>query len=150
MNPKLKITLEVVAIAALALLVVPSPAIADDVPDGLLVGWKGKELCQKLSEDAQVRLVRCTLPPGTAHVCHSHPAYISYVLSGGKAELQDEKGTRRLDLGTGTFADRPPTAWHEVANVGETTLQFLIVEKKYQPAPRVSQSVCPKRRSGAP
>ncbi len=147
MNSRLKITREAFAIAALALLVVPFPAIADDVPDGLLVEWKGEELCQKLVEDAQVRVVRCTLPPGTAHVCHSHPASRAYVLSGGKAEVQDERGTRRLDLGTGTFADRPPLAWHEVANVGETTLQFLVVEKKYQPAPVVSQSVCPKRTS---
>jgi len=39
--------------------------------------------------------------PGTAHVCHSHPSYVYYVLSGGKAEVKDDKGTRKADLATG-------------------------------------------------
>jgi quercetin dioxygenase-like cupin family protein len=145
MNTKLKITLALAANAALALLVAPVSAFVDDVPDGLSVEWRGERPCQKLTEDAQILVVRCTLPPGTAHVCHSHPASISYILSGGKAEVRDERGTRRVELVTGSFTDRPPLQWHEVANVGETTLQFLVVEKKYQTATPVSQSVCPKR-----
>ena len=56
------------------------------------------------------------------HVCHSHPSYISYVLSGGKAQVQDEKGTRQVELRTGSYADVPPVPWHEVTNTGETTL----------------------------
>jgi quercetin dioxygenase-like cupin family protein len=147
MNLKSKIALAVVAVVALGLLAAPFPATADDVPDGLSVEWQGKKPCEKLFEDAQVRVARCTFPPGAAHVCHSHPSYVFYVLSGGKAEVQDEKGTRKVDIATGTFADSPPVSWHEVANVGETTLQFLVVEKKYQTAPSVSQTVCPKRTS---
>jgi hypothetical protein len=66
---------------------------------------------------------------------------------GGTAELQDEKGTRKVDLATGAFTESPPVPWHDVANAGETTLQFLIVEKKYEPAPHVSQALCPTRTS---
>jgi len=39
----------------------------------------------------------------------------------------------------------PPVPWHEVTNIGNTTLQFLNVEKKYRPAPSVSQTVCPSK-----
>jgi len=56
-----------------------------------------------LFEDAQIRVSRCTLPPGTAQVCHSRPSYVYYALSGGKAEVKDEKGTRKADLATGVF-----------------------------------------------
>ena len=77
-------------------------------------------------------------------MCHSHPSYVTYVLSGGKAQVQDEKGTRKIDLVTGAFVDAPPTPWHAVTNIGETTLQVLVVEKKYQTASPLSQAACPK------
>ena len=71
-----------------------------------------------------------------------HPAYLFYVLSGGKAQVRDEKGTREVEIRAGSHVDAPPVPWHEVANIGNTTLQFLNVEKKYRPAPSVSQTVC--------
>jgi quercetin dioxygenase-like cupin family protein len=148
MNSKSKITpAAVVAGAMLGVLVAPLTAWAEDVPDALSVEWQGKKPCEKLFEDAQVRIARCTFPPGVVHVCHSHPAYLSYVLSGGEGQVQDEKGTRKVDVVTGALLDVPPTPWHEFANVGSTTLQFLVVEKKYQPASPVSQTVCPKGTS---
>ena len=97
MNSKSKITLAIIG-AALGLLVAPFAALADDVPDALSVEWQGKKLCEMLFEDAQVRVARCTFPPGAVHVCHSHPAYLSYVLSGGQGQVQDERGTRRSTL----------------------------------------------------
>ena len=97
MNSKSKITLAIIG-AALGLLVAPFAALADDVPDALSVEWQGKKLCEKLYEDAQIRVARCTFPPGAVHVCHSHPAYVSYVLSGGQGQVQDERGTRRSTL----------------------------------------------------
>ena len=145
MNPKSKVTLP--AAVALGLLAASFPASADDVPDGLSVEWQGKKPCEKLYEDTQVLVARCTFPPGAVHLCHTHPSYVYYVLSGGKAEVQDEKGKRKVDVATGAVVDSPPVPWHELANVGETTLQFLIVEKKYQTTPHVSQTECPKRTS---
>ena len=93
----------------------------------------------------QVRISRCSFPPGATHVCHSHPAYLFYVLSGGKAQVRDEKGTREVEIRSGSHVDAPPVPWHEVTNIGNTTLQFLNVEKKYRPAPSVSQTVCPSK-----
>ena len=72
------------ALFAVALAVTPSVAEAADVPDALSVEWEGKHPCEKLFEDAQVRIARCTFPPAAVHVCHAHPAYLSYVVSGGQ------------------------------------------------------------------
>src|SRR5262245_65632198 len=93
---------------------------AADVPDALSVEWQGKHPCEKLFEDAQVRVARCTFPPGTVHVCHSHPSYLSYTVSGGRGQVQDEKGTRNIDVLVGRFVDNPPTPWHEFTNTGDT------------------------------
>src|SRR6478672_3198557 len=89
------------------------------------------------SRNAQVLVARCTFPPGAMHVCHSHPSYLSYVVSGGQAQIQDEKGVRKVNVVAGALADVPPTPWHELTNVGDTTLQFVVVEKKYQAGPKV-------------
>ena len=40
-----------------------------DAPsDALSVEWQGKKPCDKLFEDAQVRIARCTFPPGAMTV----------------------------------------------------------------------------------
>jgi beta-alanine degradation protein BauB len=142
MNTKSKTVQAVVVGAVLSLSVVPFMAMADDVPGALAVEWDGKKPCEKLFEDDHVRVARCTFPKGAVHVCHSHPSYLTYVLSGGQAEMQDDKGKRKIEVVAGAFADVPPVPWHEFANIGETTLQYLVVEKKYQPAPAANQSVC--------
>jgi quercetin dioxygenase-like cupin family protein len=136
--------LVVVSSAVLGLLVRPTAAPAESVPDALSVEWQGKKPCEKLSEDAEVRVARCTLPPGAVHVCHSHPSYFFYVLSGGQGLVQDEKGTRKIEVLAGALVDARAAPWHEFANIGETTLEFLIIEKKYQAAPPVDRAACPK------
>ena len=77
-----------------------SVAQAAEVPDALSVEWQGKHPCEKLFEDAQVRVARCTFPPGAVHVCHAHPSYLAYVVSGGRGQIQDEKGIRKIDVMT--------------------------------------------------
>jgi beta-alanine degradation protein BauB len=134
-----------VVFLSITVLVAPGAAMGEDVPDALSVEWQGQKPCEKLFEDAQVRMSRCTFPPGAMHVCHSHPSHVFYVLSGGKAQVQDEKGTRQIEVRTGSHVDVPPVPWHEVTNVGDTTLQFLVVEKKYQVAPPASQTACPSK-----
>jgi quercetin dioxygenase-like cupin family protein len=79
---------------------------------------------------------------------HSHPGYLSYVVNGGQGQIQDEKGIRKIDVVSGALLDVPPTPWHEFANVGDTTIQFVVVEKKYQVVPTVSQAACPKETIG--
>jgi quercetin dioxygenase-like cupin family protein len=121
--------------AAIGLLISTSVAMSEDVPDALSVEWQGKHPCEKLYEDAQIRAIRCTFPPGAVHVRHSHPAYIVYTLSGGKAKVEDERGTRKVEPRTGTFNVNSPVSWHEFTNTGDTTISYVIVEKKYEPVP---------------
>jgi quercetin dioxygenase-like cupin family protein len=132
------------AILAFSITVAASPMNAESVPDALSVEWKGAHPCEKLFEDAQVRVARCTFPPGAVHVCHSHPSYLSYVVSGGRGQIQDEKGVRKVEIVTGALVDAQPIPWHEFTNLGDTTIQFVVVEKKYQAGPMVDQSSCPK------
>ena len=101
------------ALSSVALAATLSVAQAADVPDALSVEWQGNHPCEKLFEDAQVLVARCTFPPGAMHVCHSHPSYLSYVVSGGQAQIQDEKGVRKVNVVAGALADVPPTPWHE-------------------------------------
>jgi beta-alanine degradation protein BauB len=136
------------ALSSVALAASLSVAQAD-VPDALSVEWQGKPPCEKLSEDAQVRVVRCTFPPGAIHVCHSHPSYVSYVVSGGRGQVQDEKGVRKIDIVTGALLEAQPVPWHEFTNIGDSTIQFLLVEKKYQAAPKADQSSCPTKETAA-
>jgi hypothetical protein len=52
--------------------------------------------------------------------------------AGGKGQIVDEKGTRTFDGGPdGDHWTDEPTPWHEVTNIGNTALSYLLVEKKY-------------------
>ena len=44
-------------------LVAPFAVMAEDVPDALSVEWQGQKPCEKLFEDDQVRISRCSFPP---------------------------------------------------------------------------------------
>jgi beta-alanine degradation protein BauB len=145
MTTKSKTLLAVVTSAVLVLPATRFVAKAAVVPNALAVEWGGNKPCEKLFEDEQIRVARCTFPKGAMHLCHYHPSYFSYVLSGGQAQVQDEKGIRKIEVVAGTFADIPPIPWHELNNIGETTLQYLVVEKKYEPAPTANETVCPAR-----
>ena len=111
--------------ATIGLLISTSAAMSEAVPDALSVEWQGKHPCEKLYEDAQIRAMRCTFPPGAVHVRHSHPADISIVLSGGKAKVEDARGTRDVEPRTGVFNINPPVPWHEFTNTGDTTISLM-------------------------
>ena len=59
------------SVVLLSMTVSPFAAIAENVPNALSVEWQGQKPCEKLFEDAQVLISRCTFPPGAMHVCHS-------------------------------------------------------------------------------
>jgi len=124
-----------VVLLGMAVVVTPLAAQGENIPDGLSVEWQGQKPCEKLFEDAQIRIARCAFPPGAVHVRHSHPGYISYVLNGGKGQLQDEKGTRQAEFRADTYTNSQAIPWHELTNTGDTTLRYLVIEKKYEPVP---------------
>ena len=119
-------------VAVMARLVLPPIAAAEYVPDALSVEWQGKKPCEKLHEDEQIRILRCTFPPGAKHVRLQHPANFVYALSGGKLNTESTSGTREAEVGTDAYVLNKPVPWHEVTNTGDTTARFLVIEMKYQ------------------
>ena len=88
-----------------------------------------KSLALKL-ENARVRVLEATLEPGVKEKVHSHPAYVIYVIAGGKARTHGADGTvTETEFRTGDVIYRDPvTHWAE--NVGNTTIRLELVELK--------------------
>ena len=103
---------------------------AAPLPDPLAAGWQGKKVCEKLHEDEHQRILRCTFPPGVGHDRHFHARHFGYALSGGKMRITDAKGVREVDIATGSSFTSDGVEWHEVLNVGDTQVQYLIVEPR--------------------
>jgi len=104
-----------------------------NLPDPLKAGWKGKTVCELLFEDKNKRILRCSFPPGIGHEKHFHSANFGYAISGGTVRITDQSGIREVKLPTGSSFSSDGIAWHEIFNIGETTIVYLIVEDKAQP-----------------
>ena len=81
-------------------------------------------------DNARVRVLDSVLQPGDKEQMHSHPAYVTYVVSGGKIRnhLADGK-TVEAELTTGQVLYREPlTHWAE--NIGTTPVHVVLVELK--------------------
>jgi quercetin dioxygenase-like cupin family protein len=81
-------------------------------------------------ENAKVRVLEATLKPGDKEKIHSHPAYVIYVIQGGKARNHAIDGTMtEAEFKTGDVIYRDPlTHWAE--NIGDTTIRLELVELK--------------------
>lgn len=101
-----------------------------ELPDPLEAGWKGDPVCEKLHEDDDHRILRCTFPPGVGHERHFHPKHFGYAIAGGRVRIIDGSGTRELSLETGSSYSSEGVAWHEIENIGDTTIVYLIVEPR--------------------
>lgn len=88
-----------------------------------------KTIALKL-ENARVRVLEATLKPGDKEKTHSHPAYVIYVIEGGKVRTHAVDGTvTEADFKTGDVIYREPvTHWAE--NIGNTTIRLELVELK--------------------
>ncbi|WNC68659.1 cupin domain-containing protein [Thalassotalea nanhaiensis] len=105
-------------------------SLANELPDPLAAGWQGEKVCELLNEDDKQRILRCTFEPGVGHEKHFHTAHFGYALSGGTMRLISESGTREVTLKTGSSYTSDGVEWHEVLNIGDTTVTYLIVEPK--------------------
>lgn len=103
---------------------------AATLPDPLEAGWQGKAVCEKLHDGPGNRILRCSFPPGIGHERHYHEPHFGYALSGGRMRITDASGTREVDLATGSSFASDGVDWHEVLNVGETTVVYLIIEPR--------------------
>lgn len=89
-----------------------------------------KTIALKL-ENSRVRVMEATLKPGDIEKLHSHPAYVIYVIEGGKFRMHAPDGAvlREGEFKTGdVLYSEPVTHWAE--NVGSTTIRLELVELK--------------------
>ncbi|HJS23462.1 MAG TPA: cupin domain-containing protein [Pyrinomonadaceae bacterium] len=95
--------------------------------DPLIVN--SKTIALKL-ENPRVRVLEAMLKPGDKEQTHSHPAYIIYVIEGGKFRNHAIDGTvTDGEFKTGDVIYRDPmTHWAE--NTGDTTIRLVLVELK--------------------
>ncbi len=81
-------------------------------------------------ENDRVRVLEANLPPGVKEQIHSHPAYVIYVLEGGKYRNYASDGkTTEGELKTGEVVYRDPLT-HAAENIGNTTMHLILVELK--------------------
>ncbi len=79
-------------------------------------------------------LTAAILPPGSKEQVHSHPAYVIYVLAGGRyrnyaADGKITEGTFQ----TGDVIYRDPLT-HAAENIGDKPMHFILVELKSEAA----------------
>ncbi len=135
-------------IVAAALLGACASAFAQvpSLPMALCAGWQGERTCELLSEDAQIRVLRCTFPPGVGHEMHYHPPHFGYVLEGESTmRITTPEGVVDRPVRAGTSFENGTETRHAALNVGAQTTRYLIVEKKYddeRPAEAVSPGLC--------
>ena len=101
---------------------------SDSLPSALEAGWAGESVCERLYQTSDRRVLRCTFPPGVGHEPHFHPAHFGYALTGGTMKLVSADGERTATIETGSSYSSEGVAWHEVVNVGDTTVTYLIFE----------------------
>ncbi len=86
-------------------------------------------------ENGRVRVIEGVLRPGEKERMHSHPAFVTYVISGSKIRNHVADGkVVEAELETGAVLDREPQT-HWIENIGATTLHFIVVELKTPGAP---------------
>ena len=85
-------------------------------------------------ENDRVRVLEATLPPGAKEQVHSHPAYLIYVLEGGRYRnyASDGKITEG-ELKSGEVLFREPLT-HAAENIGDKPLHMILVELKGESA----------------
>ena len=81
-------------------------------------------------ENERVRVIEATLPPGAKEQMHSHPAYVIYVLEGGRYRNHASDGkVTEGEFKTGDVIYREPLT-HAADNIGDTPMHLILVELK--------------------
>lgn len=101
-----------------------------DLPHAIDAGWNGERVCELLFENAELRVARCTFPPGIGHERHYHPRHWGHVVQGATMRITDENGTAERTFASGSSWWSDGVKWHEAVNIGQTTAVYVIYEPK--------------------
>lgn len=85
-------------------------------------------------ENAYIRVVRSTFPPGGAEPAHTHPAGWYYVTKGGTLKVTGADGKREdwvAPTGHDEWGDGE--AAHTAVNTGKAPMEYILVEVKAAP-----------------
>ena len=102
----------------------------EDLPTAFDAGWQGQDVCELLYENDEMRVGRCSFPPGIGHERHFHPPHWGYILEGSTMRITDADGTEERILESGVSWWSDGIAWHEAVNIGTETGVYLIMEPK--------------------
>jgi quercetin dioxygenase-like cupin family protein len=102
--------------------------LAGPLPNPLAARWQGAPVCERLHAAENLRILRCTFPPGVGHERHFHPPHFGYAVSGGVMQVTADDGVRTVEIASGSYFTSGGIPWHEVVNVGDTTVQYLMIE----------------------
>lgn len=82
-----------------------------------------------IMENDRVRVLNVIFKPGDKALMHHHPDHVVYVLKGGKIKLSSEGKSDVLDMKTNQAVFLKAQD-HEAENIGDSTLDLLVVELK--------------------
>lgn len=100
------------------------------LPHAFDAGWQGQKTCELLYETPQVRVGRCSFPPGVGHEQHYHNPHFGYVLAGGTLRIESASGETIVTTKTGDTWTTETMTVHQAVNIGDTTTSYLIVEPR--------------------
>jgi quercetin dioxygenase-like cupin family protein len=103
---------------------------SSELPDPLQAGWKNQAVCEIVEENKKMRILKCSFAPGVGHEKHYHPAHFGYTLSGSRFQIEDETGSREVQVLSGSHFYSDGVEGHQVLNIGDSTAVFLIFEPK--------------------
>ena len=87
--------------------------------------------CKVLADTAGVKMMLVTLPPGARLVTHTHPIQMGHVIKGGLYQWTfDDKKTESFQMEPGASFHGGAEGPHHSWNGGNTTIQFVFVEKR--------------------
>lgn len=101
-----------------------------ELPDAHEAGWKGQQVSEIIEDNSQMRILKCTFPPGVGHEKHYHKPHTGYTITGSTFRITNEKGTREVNVPSGYTFSKDEISVHEVLNIGDSTAVFLIIEPK--------------------
>jgi len=89
------------------------------------------DMYKVLLENGQVRVVEYQVLPGQKDNWHTHPAKVSYILSGGTLRITPEQGEPFVvEEKTGTTSWFEAVGKHYGTNIGQTPVRIVFVEIK--------------------
>lgn len=82
-----------------------------------------------LNENDKVRVLEVVFKPGDIAKMHHHPDHIVYALKGGRMSLTSQGKSQEMTIKSGSvsFHDEQD---HEGKNIGDATIDLLVVELK--------------------